>query len=173
MVDTNVQSVRSESREIPLSRGFVAVVDAEDYERLAVFKWSALVNRGSLTVYAVRHEGGRSILMHRFILGLQGGPEVDHVDRDGLNNRRGNLRLATHATNMLNRRRQKNNTSGFRGVTWDKQTCRWMAYTTKDRRYITFGRFDDLVEAALARDAGVLAVHGQFAQLNFPKENNA
>ena len=95
--------------EVPLSKGLAAVVSLKDFARVNQFKWYAYKHPRSLTYYAARsgprdeHGHRESILMHRFILGLgPGDPEVDHIDLDGLNNRRTNLRLATHQDNCLN-----------------------------------------------------------------------
>lgn len=155
-------------KEIPLSQGFVALVDDADYDRaVAVGKWSADVRRNA--VYAtrsIRKATGRytSIRLHAFITGW---PFVDHINGDGLDNRRGNLREASHSTNGFNAGLPAHNTSGRKGVTWDKRSRRWQAQIMVNRRNIFLGQFDDLDDAGRAYDDGARIYHGQFARLNF------
>jgi len=111
-------------REIPLSKGQVALVDVEDYERLLPYTWYAMLVKKTGKHYAARRGGyGRkgttSILMHREIMGCVAGDgvEVDHVDTHlSLDNRKHNLRKCTHAQNCRNTQLRKDNTSGFKGV---------------------------------------------------------
>ena len=162
-------------REIRLTRGFVALVDDEDYERvLAAGPWCAAPN--GRTVYAQRagrNTAGRPSTqgMHAF---LTGWPRTDHVNGDGLDNRRGNLRPATHAQNMQNRRTPRHSTTGFRGVTPRRDGRRFMAQIQSKaapRRYL--GDFPTPEAAARAYDAAALALYGEFASLNFPQESSA
>jgi len=104
--------------------------------------------------------------MHRVI--LPDAEEVDHINGNGLDNRRANLRPATGIENRRNRRRSRKNTSGYAGVSWDKVNRKWYAYITADGRMRALGRFDTAEEAALARDRAALELHGEFARLNFP-----
>lgn len=131
-------------KEIPLRRRdgsvrAVAIVDDGDYAWINQWRWS-------FDRYAVRNEGG-PILMHRLIMGFP-AEEVDHWDRDKLNNQRVNLRLATHAQNVQNQDCYANNTSGYRGVTWDKSRGRWSAKVRLDGHTHNLGRFDCPKEAA-------------------------
>jgi hypothetical protein len=155
-------------KEIPLSQGLVALVDADDFDRVMAFKWSTREHRN--TFYAqrnVRKPDGRSTTqqLHSF---LTGWPLVDHIDGDGLNNRRSNLRPATHIQNLQNQRRRSNNTSGHKGVSWDAPRGKWLARIQVDgaRRYL--GIFDTAEAAALAYDAAAREYYGEFAALNFP-----
>jgi hypothetical protein len=155
--------------EIPLTKGFVAIVDAEDAGRvLAMGRWYA--RRSLRTTYAskkVRLDDGREVgvHMHNFITGW---PYVDHRNGDGLDNRRANLRQATHVENGRNRGAQVNNTSGWKGVSWDTGRGRWRAQIAVDGRRIFLGRFDDPVEAARVYDEAAVRYFGEFAHLNFP-----
>src|SRR5665213_3111116 len=98
-------------REIQLTKGKIALVDDADYEYLSQFKWQAH-RRGGKTYYAKTDIGRRSVGMHQLVMDA-GDLEVDHRDGNGLDNRRSNLRLATHSQNQCNRGLQRNSTSGF------------------------------------------------------------
>lgn len=160
-------------REIPLSRGLVALVDEIDYERVvAVGKWYA--NPSGTTFYARKNyrRGGRyfSIRMHTLITGLS---YVDHANGNGLDNRRSNLRLATDTQNAQNRGLRSDNSSGFKGVSWDKQRQAWVAYISDGLRQRRLGRYSDRKEAARAYDAAAIRLFGEFARLNFPQKESA
>jgi hypothetical protein len=158
--------------EIELTQGYVALVDDEDYELVSERSWYAQKVPKSEIVYAVsnnsRHASSRGLLMHRFILD-PGETLVDHIDGDGLNNRRENLRLATHSQNMQNRRKGCNNTSGYIGVWWDPTTNQWRAELRHAGNRWRRGGFKTALDAAVARDAAAKELHGEFARLNFPQ----
>lgn len=163
------------SKEIPLTQGKVAVVDEEDFDRLNKHKWYACKNGN--TFYALRKSnvnGKRlTILMHREILGLKpGDPGVDHRDGNGLNNRRKNLRLASHEQNGMNRRRNKNGTSRFKGVYWEKNHRKWHVRIKFGGKYVHIGYFDSEEDAARAYDEKAKELFGEFARLNKVGEND-
>lgn len=155
-------------KEIPLSQGMVALVSNEDYERVARFKWT--LKRNGNRCYAYRRDysnGGRHIPLHRFILDAPPEMEVDHINGDGLDNRRENIRLCTHSENSRNTNRASNNTSGYKGVSRDHRDGRWDSYITLNQRRIHIGRFGTAIEAARAYDAKAREIFGEFAKLNF------
>ena len=159
------------TKEILLSKGYVALVDDEDYDFLSQWKWTAAVRKH--TVYAYRMEKKTTaILMHRVLLERVEGrillskEEVDHVDRCGLNNTRRNIRLASHADNNKNRGITKSNSSGYKGVGWDKYTSKWVAYIRLDGKHKNLGRFSSLKEAAMAYDDASIRFHGDFSVTN-------
>lgn len=162
------------TREIPLTRGFVAVVDDEDYERAAAAgRWYPTPPRG-LRVYAqmgVRKADGRRTTqkLHTF---LTGWPEVDHIDGDGLNNTRTNLRPATRSQNNGNARRRLN-ISGYKGVSWQKRDRIWYARIQLHGQKRYLGGFKTAEDAARAYDAAALEVFGAFARTNFPISREA
>lgn len=167
-------------KEVELTRGYKAQVDDEDYERVMQFKWHA--HPGNNTFYAMRYvpDTGENQLMHRFILGLTSSDaRVDHSpDPSGLNNQRNNLRIATCQDNNYNRRLNSDNTSGFKGVTWNKASQRWRATIKVNRRKLHLGYFEDSKEAAKAYDIAAIQHHGMFAKTNemlglLNAENNA
>ena len=109
-------------KQIESTNGKVFIVDDGDYSMLAGISWSAA--RGGNSFYAI--SGGRS--MHRMIMDAKDDDEVDHVDGNGLNNQRVNLRICSHAQNMQNRAKHKNGgTSQYKGVYWDKFKKRFVA----------------------------------------------
>mgnify|MGYP000851944013 FL=1 len=159
---------QSSTREIPLSQGLVALVDEADFDMVSRFNWAA--RRSGRTFYATtaRHCRRPSglIYMHRMLLLPAPDEEVDHVNGDGLDNRRCNLRLCTHAENGRNQRRPTNNTSGVKGVSWNSGRGRWEANIKTGGVSHFLGYFDSIDAAARAYDAAALAEHGEFARLH-------
>ena len=147
---------------IPLTQGQVTHVSPEDYEFLTQWKWHVLKTRGKF--YALR--GFDNAYMHRVIAdrcGLDMTYQIDHRDGDGLNNRRFNLRSATNAQNLQNRGKQRNNTSGVKGVTWDKVRRKWKAEIQADGKRKFLGRFDIKALAAIAYQNAAQDLHKEFA----------
>ena len=165
-------------KTIPLTQGHVALVDADDYAWLSEHKWRCVFNgRASYAARSVLVVGAPKIeWMHRRILEYHGtdmdGLDTDHKNRNGLDNRRANLRPATHDQNMQNRKLHRNNSSGFMGVYWSERRQKWRANIYVVGRKIFLGRYDDLLDAARAYDAGALEHHGEFASLNYPEEQS-
>lgn len=156
------------TREIPLTQGKVTLVDDADFDWLSQWKW-----RYHSTGYAIRRRqkadgpGSENIRMHRLILSpIPEGYEPDHIDGDGLNNQRANLRLATHSQNHANRGMQRNNTSGFKGVSWQKKRKKWEARIRVNGHNVYLGYFDDIIEAARAYNRAAVKHFGEFARLN-------
>lgn len=150
-------------KQIPLTQGKIALVDDGDYEWLTQWKW-----RYSKSGYAIRSiwPECKTILMHRAIMNTPEGFEVDHIDHDGCNNQRSNLRNCSHAENTKNHLKHKNNKSGYNGVFWDKKNERWETRIRVDGRRIHLGRFESLEDAAKAFDKAALKYYGEFARLN-------
>jgi hypothetical protein len=157
---------------ITLSRGLNAVVDENDAD-LAAFKWSA--SRGKRTDYAIRSVGRddngvqKFVKLHRVIgarIGITG--QIDHADRDGLNCRRENLRAATGTQNMANQAHRRDNSSGYKGVSWFGRDSKWRARIKVGATHKTLGYFATKEEAAIAYDQAARSTFGPFAFLNFP-----
>jgi len=159
-------------KEIPLTKGYVALVDDEDYPYLSQFKWHAAVETDG-GVCAVRNSpsvNGRSKLlyMHRIVLNAPPGKLVDHRNSMPLDNQKHNLRLCTNAQNCKNQGKSKANTSGFCGVFKIKN--RFIAKIMSDWKTIYLGCFLTPERAATAYDMAAIACHGEFAKLNYPRE---
>lgn len=153
--------------EIHLSNGGSTFVSDQDAD-VSTYSWSGFqVNPGK--IYASRRVNGRTIYLHRELLKPPVGLYVDHINGDGLDNRRENLRLATGSQNAVNRKPTKA-LSGYRGVHRNPRNPKWSACLMVAGRNIRRGSFDDPAEAARLYDK--LAVHyfGEFAVLNFPEE---
>lgn len=160
-----IQPQNDRIRFIPLTKGKVAIVDVEDYEWLSEHKW--WTSTKSSGFYACRQENNAKIYMHRIIIKAPQGLFVDHIDRNGLNNRRSNLRLCTISQNIRNRR-SKIGTSKYKGVYWDKKCNKWRAAIFL-REHTNLGLFDNEVDAAKAYDRKADELFGEFAYLNFPE----
>jgi len=157
------------TRLIELTWGKYAIVDAEDYEWLSKYKWCAVKKRNTWYAKTLRLDGGR-LSMHRLIAGAPRGLIVDHIDHNGLNNRKDNLRLCTNAQNQCNRLPLKGSTSRHKGVSWCKSHNKYnAAIYHKSKRY-HLGWFVDPDEAAKAYDKKAKELFGQFAYLNFPDQ---
>jgi hypothetical protein len=152
-------------KKIHLINGPVARVSAEDFARLSRFQWRAKRIKGRY-VYVARSDPRnprKPIYMHRQVLRARRGRQVDHVNGNGLDNTRRNLRLCNYCQNQYNRHSQKNNTSGFIGVNWNINKQAWEARIQAKgvRRFL--GWFSSVVKAAGARDAAARKFHGPFA----------
>ena len=158
-------------KTIPLgSSGLAALVDDEDFERVSARKWYAHETSDGRGFYAVaweRVDGNprkhRRVKLHRFVLG--GSEEIDHINRNTLDNRRVNLRFATRSQNSANR--AANRGRKFKGV--HPQGKKFRALVMKDGISHNLGLFETAEEAARAYDYGARLLHGEFACVNFPE----
>jgi hypothetical protein len=164
-------------RKIPLTQGKFALVDDEDFEYLSQFKWCA--RKDWYTFYASRtiypngygkHKQKITVQMHREVMGLQrgDGKSVDHKNRNGLDNRKKNLRLGIGSINQVNCRKRKDNTSGYRGVSWNIVHKKWFTRISIKGKRFSFGGFSTPIEAAIAYDKAVMKYRDASAPLNFP-----
>lgn len=154
--------------EVPLSKGYVAVIDAADAERVCAYKWHAHFNgRNVYAVRDVRRNGKRTtVKLHKFLTGYE---RTDHRNGNGLDNRRSNLRAVTTGENIQNSRRRSDNTAGFKGVAWHKGHRKWRAYIGAGGQSPQhLGYFATAEEAAHAYDDAARELHGEYATVNFP-----
>ncbi|MGB2808581.1 MAG: hypothetical protein WBC22_12630 [Sedimentisphaerales bacterium] len=158
-------------RRIPLTQGKYAIVDPEDYDRISKHKWHLI--RSPRSDYATRcvtigYRRQKQISMHRVIMNARPGQCIDHIDHNGLHNRKANLRLASMAQNSWNKRKQRGkHSSRFKGVSWFAREKKWQARIQANGRKIFLGSFTREIDAAKAYDTAAGKYHGQFALLNF------
>jgi len=136
------------THEIPLTQGKIALIDDDDYEEISKYKWFA--NKRGKTYYAIRnstYENGKRYLiyMHSIIAGTPKGMETDHMNGNGLDNRKENLRIVTKRTNQQNRHQEKS--SRYSGVYWDNQKMIWRAGIQFNGKHYSLGRWDDEKDA--------------------------
>jgi hypothetical protein len=155
-------------KEIQLTQGKVALVDDSDYEWLNKWKWH--YGEDKYTGYAHRNIGlwphQKKILMHREIMQTLPGIEVDHIDHNGCNNQRSNLRNCMHIDNRHNQMRCKNNKSGYIGVSGSMHNRKWRSVIHCNKKQIHLGCFPTAEEAALAYNEAAKKLFGEFACLN-------
>lgn len=145
------------------------LLDDDVYEELKNFTWC--VQKQGNKFYAMRkHNRTKTIIMHRSIMNvIDRNVYVDHIDGNGLNNQRNNLRLSTHSENLCNRPSVKNSKSIYKGVAWVSSHKKWRASIQANKVQKVLGYFNNEIEAAKAYDAVVKSYHGEFASLNFHK----
>ncbi len=154
-----------EYRLIPLTQELFAIVDADDYDRLAQHKWCVGGKKGQY--YAQRKSHGTIVLMHREIIDVPAGFMCDHINHVRLDNRKCNLRVCTPAQNQYNRLPSEHGTSRYKGVCWHKVSRRWEASIGYQNRLIHIGYFDYAEDAAIAYDDMAIHLFGEFACLNY------
>lgn len=168
----------SEVREIQLgghkktakNLGFIAVVDDDDYERISKYKWSLSIRKTRM--YAMRSEGPRGnnkkYYMHREIINIEEGMDVDHINGNGLDNRKENLRVVSRQDNLRNMRNIRGGSSKYKGVYLYSERLRkpWMAMIRINKRGKYLGYYKTEEEAALAYNKAAIEHFGEMAKLN-------
>ncbi len=151
---------------IRLTQDRFTEVDDDDFGWISQYRWHYADGYAVRTSSAVLGKRAK-IYMHREILQLFGDMEVDHVDSDGLNNQRKNLRICSAAENQYHRRKQINNTSGYKGVSWHRLRCRWQAQIKANGKKVHLGYFNVIRDAAFAYDDAARMYYGKFSNCNF------
>lgn len=147
------------------SQGVNFLYDDEDEALVKQYTW-CLSKRG----YIITSVNRRKVCLHRMILPIDSGFDIDHINGNKLDNRRSNLRVCTHQQNCFNQKKRCTNTSGYIGVSKMKRVNRYEAYINLSGKKIYIGLYDTALEAAINRDIAALYYYGEFARLNFPKE---
>ena len=143
--------------------GYDVIIDDEDFERVSAINWRLISN-----VYfgiGKRINGKYKIIrLHRFIIDAPEGYEVDHVNCNTLDNRKTNLRLCTRTQNSRNRLKNKNNSSGYKGVTRDRN--RWRAMIIAENKRVVLGIYETKEEAYKAYCEASKKFHGEFGRIS-------
>lgn len=155
-------------KKIPLSQGQYAIIDDDDFKYLSQFKWYAARHKRTwYAVTCVKNKNGeyRARAMHRILLGLS-NPKVftDHIDHNGLNNQRTNLRTCSNKQNGHNRRPHTG--SRFKGVTFDQKRGDFKSQIIVSGKYIYLGYFDNEIDGAKAYNEAAIKYYGKFANIN-------
>ena len=163
-------------KQIQIAKGKFAIVDDEDYESLIKHKWSLSIGTNR-TYYAHRRKKSKEIIngeshmisMHCSILKAPYGFQIDHINGNGLDNRKCNLRIASRSENQRNSQKRIDNTSGYKGVYLDKgaRHKRWKAQICVNSKRINLGRYHFPEQAAQAYDDAARKYFGDFARTNF------
>ena len=151
-------------KKVYLTKGGITLVDDQDYEKVNAYKWFRKKNNygGEMAMTT----NGPKEYLHRLIMDPPKGMNVDHINGNGLDNRRANLRICTPAENSRNSKIYSNNTSGFKGLTWHKGSKKWTVRITKNYKRVHVGYFTDVIEAAQAYNLAATKYFGEFAKLN-------
>lgn len=155
-------------KRIKLTQNKFTIVDDSDYEWLNQYKWYFSQQRGSGYSHRTPFINGKKkmVSMHRFILGVENNMEVDHINGNGLDNRRSNLRISTHQQNICNQKLRFDNTSGYKGVSLDKRYRKWKSFIYTKNKQHGLGYYSNIKEAAKAYNQAALKYFGEFARLN-------
>jgi len=153
---------------IPLTKGYFATIDEEDFARVmaAANSWHANTRPGGPYAEA-RDHNQRRLLMHRVITGAPKGMVVDHINHNTLDNRKVNLRVVTRQQNQCNVLPRSGNLSRFKGVCLNKRVNRWMAYINVYGKRTYLGYFELEEDAARAYDTASHRLHGEYGYRNF------
>lgn len=147
-------------KKIKLTRGKFALVDDEDFKTLNKVKWYASPNYN--TFYAARSEGAKKLFIHREVMNTPKGMMTDHIDGNGLNNQKSNLRICTSSQNQMNSTRRKKSKTGFRGVNYSKRDKVFRALIILNGKFKHLGSFSTPKEAHKAYCESVIKYHGEF-----------
>jgi hypothetical protein len=152
-------------KQIHLASGHVALIDDDDLERVSLYKWRAQPH--PTTVYVVAHGKPKGLRLHRFVMNAPDGVIVDHINGNGLDCRKNNLRFATYSQNSQNSQRRRHSLSQYKGITWVPARQRWVAQIWINNRRERLGIFTNEIDAAKTYDAAALFYFGEFARVNF------
>lgn len=154
--------------ELTLSDGTRFLVDLEDIPKIFNQSWHIFHSRQKVYIRSWDKVKKRKVFLHRIIMGVTNSNlQVDHINGNTLDNRKENLRICSHRQNVLNREKHKNNTSGYKGVSINKNTSfPWKASIGVNKKRIYLGQFSTAEEAAKAYNEAALKYFGEYARIN-------
>lgn len=162
-----------DSVEIEVGKGKIIIVDVADLPLISKYKWSAKKCHHAKTHYAVASKWNpkikklKGVSMHRLILDITDPKiHVDHINRNGLDNRKSNLRLATSFENQANSTARRTNKLGYKGVCWCKKEQRYLATISYNGKKYRLGSYKNILFAAAAYNGAARVLQGRFAYLN-------
>lgn len=168
--DRNNAAIRAGYTKIELSKSKFALVDMDDYKTLSKYNWHAINIRNKWYAYCGIYVGNyktKHFSMHRIIMKAKKGQQVDHINGNGLDNRKNNLRVCSNMQNNQNKGPQVNNKLGIRGVCLDDRGKYHVTIQIPNRKYKFLGRFDSPIEAGKAYDRAAREYFGEFAYQNY------
>lgn len=163
-------TIRGSIGLIPLPGGWTAVIDEEDIAAISKYRWSATDGGGQypyVTRSASRKGIRKHIKLHRVLINAPAGLEVDHINGNSLDNRKVNLRICSHAQNLMNiHNKSMRGVSGYKGVARVTRSAKWRAYIKPNNKQKHLGIFSTPEAAARAYNVAAREYFGEYAQLN-------
>lgn len=154
-------------KTIPLTKGMVALVDDEDFSLVSKYRWYATISENGRYYAKRRTNAKHQVYLHREIMKASLGVEIDHIDGNGLNNQKSNLRYCIRRQNAMNTTKRKPSaTSRHKGVCWDKRCKKWTSKINPNGRTINLGLFENEIDAAIAYNKAAMKHFGEYARLN-------
>lgn len=164
--DETVSIILRNKEQLEIAR---CIIDVEKIQELSKHIWGLTV--AGYVATSISQTKKKALLIHRLVMGeIDGDLVVDHIDGNPLNNRMSNLRLATSSQNAMNSRISSDNSSGVKGVSFDKSMSKWQAYINIDYKKINLGYFSCLENAAKARKDAEIKYHGEFRRASKDSE---
>jgi hypothetical protein len=145
-------------------KGYQIEIDEADLHFIQEMKWHSAKVRGGNIYFHHTLKTGESIMLHRLLAGAKKGEQVDHANKNTLDNRRANIRIASASQNQFNIGLRSNNKSGFKGVSWCKSEKKWRAFIKYGNNHKNLGTFDDPLKAFEVYKQALLKVAGEFAR---------
>jgi hypothetical protein len=158
-------------KEIRLTKGYVALVDDDDYDAISKYKWRVKISENTNYAITSKWINGKAVsfLMHRIIMAPLVNEWIDHVNRNGLDNRCCNLRKCNRAENRANSK-DNGGTSKYKGVSWSRNMGKWRANIMINHKILHLGYFNNEKQAARVYDMVAMKHHKEFAKPNLPQE---